>query len=195
MISFKSVRVGTLLLLVIGLAFTMTSAFAFWKEVTVTDEVEVITIGDPVQILITDLNIDNGTLNLVPAGYAMAVGDVEKVELHYDVGVSKELLNQVTLRITVNDLLIDGDDTYSHLVRVTIMGSENGADLDLFNDTIRITVIVELLEPIDMDEAISRGLNIDLVNVNNSIQAYKDLIGKTISFTLGFELVKKEAIE
>ncbi len=195
MISFKSVRIGTLLLLVVGLTFTMTSAFAFWKEVTVTDEVEVITIGNPVQLLITDLNIDNGNLNLVPAGYAVAVGDVEKVELHYDVGVSKELLNQVTLRITVNDLLIDGDDTYSHLVKVTVMGSENGADLDLFNDTIRIIVIVELLEPIDMDEAISRGLNIDLVNVNNSIQTYEDLIGKTISFTLGFELVKKEAIE
>ncbi len=195
MISFKSVRVGTLLLLVIGLSFTMTSALAFWKEVTVTSEVEVITIGDPVEILVTDLNIDSGAISLVPAGYAIAVGDVEKIELYYDIGVSKELLNQVILRITVNDLLIDGDDTYSHLVRVTVMGSEGGADLDLFNDTIRITVIVELLEPIDMDEAISRGLNIDLVNVDDSIQAYEDLSGKTISFTLGFELINKEVIE
>jgi len=195
MISFKSVRVGTLLLLVVGLAFTMTSAFAFWKEVTITSEVEVITIGDPIEILITDLNINNGTLSLVPVGYAIAVGDVEKIELYYDIGVSKELLNQVILQITVNDILIDDDDLYSHLVKVTVMGSEGGADLDLFNDTIRVTVIVELLEPIDMDEAISRGLNIDLVNVNNSIQAFEDLKGKTISFTLGFELMKKEVIE
>jgi len=187
--------VGTLLLLVVGLAFTMTSAFAFWKEVTITSEVEVITIGDPIEILITDLNINNGTLSLVPVGYAIAVGDVEKIELYYDIGVSKELLNQVILQITVNDILIDDDDLYSHLVKVTVMGSEGGADLDLFNDTIRVTVIVELLEPIDMDEAISRGLNIDLVNVNNSIQAFEDLKGKTISFTLGFELMKKEVIE
>lgn len=195
MISFKSVRMGTLLLLVIGLSFTMTSAFAFWKEVTVTNEVDVITIGDPLEILVTDLNIDTGALSLVPVGYAVAVGDVEKIELDYDIGVSKELLNQVILRITVNDILIDDDDMYSHLVKVTVMGNENGTDLDLFNDTIRITVIVELLEPIDMDEAISRGLNIDLVNVNNSITAYEDLVGKTINFTLGFELVKKEVIE
>ncbi len=195
MISFKSVRMGTLLLLVIGLSFTMTSAFAFWKEVTVTNEVDVITIGDPLEILVTDLNIDTGALSLVPVGYAVAVGDVEKIELDYDIGVSKELLNQVILRITVNDILIDDDDMYSHLVKVTVMGNENGTDLDLFNDTIRIIVIVELLEPIDMDEAISRGLNIDLVNVNNSITAYEDLVGKTINFTLGFELVKKEVIE
>ena len=195
MISFKAVRTGTLLFLIVGLAFTTTSAFAFWKEVTVTNEIEVVTIGEPVKILVTDLNDGNKDLRLVPLGYAIAVGDVEKVIMTYDIGVSRELLNQVILRITVNDILIGDDDTYSHLVKVSVLGEEGGIDLDLFNDTITITIIVELLEPIDMDESISEGLDIELVNVEDSLLAYEEMNGKTISFVLGLELIKKEVIE
>ena len=195
MISFKAVRAGTLFFLLVGLSFTTTSAFAFWKEVTVTREVEIAQIGEPIEILITDLSDGNDGLYLVPKGYAIAVGDVERIELHYDIGVSRELLNQVILRITTDDILIGDDDTYSHLVKITVMGTEDGIDLELFNDTITITVIVELLEPIDMDEAIAKGLDIELVNVEDSVRAYEEIKGKTISFVMGFELVKKEAIE
>jgi len=195
MISFKGVRTGTLFFLLIGLAFTSTSALAFWQEVTVTNEVEVLTIGEPVEILITDLNVGDDVINLVPSGYAIAVGDVEKIELYYDIGVSRELLNQVILRITVNDILIDDDDTYSHLVKITVIDEVGGKDLDLFNNTITITIIVELLEPIDMDEAILEGLDIDLVNVEDAVLAYEEINGQTISFVLEFELIKKEVIE
>ncbi len=195
MISFKGVRTGTLFFLLIGLAFTSTSALAFWQEVTVTNEVEVLTIGEPVEILITDLNVGDDVVNLVPSGYAIAVGDVEKIELYYDIGVSRELLNQVILRITVNDILISDDSTYSHLVKITVIDEVGGKDLDLFNDTITITIIVELLEPIDMDEAILEGLDIDLVNVEDAVLAYEEINGQTISFVLEFELIKKELIE
>ncbi len=195
MLSFKAVRTGTLLFLLVGLTFTTTSAFAFWSEVTVTNEVEVATIGSPVEILVTDLTAGNSNLSLVPAGYAVAVGDVEQIEIRYDIGVSKELLSQVTLRITVDDILIDGLDTYSHLVKILVMGEEDGIDLDLYNDTITITIIVELLEPIDLDEAISNGLDIELVNVDDAILAFDEINGKTISFVLGLELIPKEEIE
>ena len=195
MISFKAVRAGTLLFLLIGFSFTSTSALAFWKEVTVTNEVEVVTIGEPVEIIITDLSEGIESLRLVPEGYAIAVGDVEMIELHYDIGVSRELLNQVILRITTSDVLIGGEDTYSHLVKITVMGGEGGIDLDLFNDTITITIVIELLEPIDMDEAISKGLDIELVNVEDAEMAYEEITGQDISFVLGLELIKKEIIE
>jgi hypothetical protein len=81
MISFKAARTGTLLFLLFGLSFTVTSALSFWKEVTVTNEVEVTSIGTPVEIIVTDLNDGNETIRLVPEGYAISVGDVERVEL------------------------------------------------------------------------------------------------------------------
>ena len=194
MISFKATQTGTLLLLLIGLSFTITSALAFWKEVTVTNEVEVATIGNPVEIIIADISEGNEE-RLVPIGFAISVGDVESVELQYTVGVSRELLNEVILRISVNDILIDGDDTYSHLVKISVMGEEGGIDLDLFNDTITITIVVELLEPIDLTEAISEGLDLELVNVENAVIAYEVINGKDISCVLGFELIKKEITE
>ena len=173
----------------------MTSAFAFWRDVTVATEVEVITLGSPIEILVTDLNQSNSELRLVPTGYAMSVGDVELIELSYDIGVSRELLNQVTLQVSINDILIDGSDLYSHLIDIKVMGEEDGVELDLYNDTLTITIIVELLEPIDLEEAINEGLDMDLVNVENAIEAYETIQGKNISFTIGLELKQKEATE
>ena len=194
MFSFRTVRTGTLLFLLIGFSFTTTSALAFWQEVTVTNEVEVTTIGSPVEILVTDLNLGDETIRLVPKGYAISVGDVERIELYYDIGVSRELLNQVDLHITINDILIDGLDTYGHLVKVSVMGIEGGTVLDLYNDTITITITVELLEPIDMAEAINEGLDLELVNVDDAILAFEEIKGKQISFILELELKNKEVI-
>lgn len=195
MISFKVARISTIIFLIIGLSFTMTSAFAFWREVTVTTEVEVITLGSPIEILVTDLNQSDNGLRLVPTSYAMSVGDVELIELSYDIGVSRELLNQVSLQVSINDILIDGSDLYSHLISIKVMGEEDGVELDLFNDTLTITIIVELLEPIDLEEAINKGLDLDLVNVENAIEAYETIQGKNISFSIGLELKQKEATE
>ena len=194
MFSFKVVRTGTMLFLFIGLLFTSTSALAYWREVTTTTEVEVTTIGSPVEIIVTDLNEGNETLRLVPKGYAISVGDVEKIELYYEVGVSRELLNQVDLHIVISEILIDDSDIYSHLVKITIMGQEDGAVLDLYNDIITITIIVELLEPIDAAEAALRGLDEDLINVEDSILAYETISGETISFILELELMVKEEL-
>lgn len=195
MISFKAARTGTLLFLIVGLSFTMTSALAFWREVNVTTEVEVTTIGSPVDIVINDLNDGNDTYKLVPIGRALSVGDVERIELYYNVGVSRDLLNEVTLNVTINDILIDYDGTYSHLVKITVLGQENGAEVDLFNDVITITVVIELLEPFDLDEVLSKEMDLDLVNVDNAIEAYEAINGKNISFIIGLELIKKEETE
>lgn len=195
MISFKTARTGTLIFLIVGLSFTMTSALAFWREVNVTTQVEIVTIGSPIEIIINDINSGNDDLRLVPIGNALSVGDVERIELYYTIGVSRELLNEVTLRVSINDILIDNDSTYKDLVSIKVMGQEGGIDLDLYNDIITITIVVELLEPIDLEEATSKGLNIDLVNVEDGMEAYAAINGQNISFIIGLELIKKEDIE
>lgn len=195
MISFKAARVGTLVLLIIGFVFTMTSAFAFWREVTVTTEVEITTIGSPIQILVTDLTANYDDLRLVPEGYVISVGDVDRLELHYNIGVSRELLNEVLLQISIDDILIGDDDTYSHLVSITVMGDEGGTRIDIYNDIVFITIVIELLEPIDLEEALAYGLDTGRVNVDDSIVAYEAIQGQQISFTITFELIKKEETE
>ena len=195
MISFKTARAGTIIFLLIGFTFTMTSALAFWREVTVVTEVEVTTIGSPIEILVTDLNQSNETLRLVPEGYAIAVGDVERIEMYYNIGVSRELLNQVILQVSFKDILINGEDTYSHLVSIEVMGFEDGAELDLYNDIVMITLVIELIEPIDLEEATTEGLDLDLVNVDNAIEAYETIQGQSITFMIELELRQKEETE
>lgn len=195
MISFKTARTGTLIFLIVGLSFTMASALAFWREVNVTTQVEIVTIGSPIEIIISDISNGNEDLRLVPIGKALSVGDVERIELYYTVGVSRELLNEVTLRVSINDVLINDDATYKDLVSIRVMGQEDGIDLDLYNNVITISIVVELLEPIDLEEATSKGLNIDLVNVQNAIDAYEAINGQNISFIIGLELIKKEVTE
>lgn len=190
----RTIQLATLSFLLVGFIFTSTSALAYWRDVTVSKDIEIVTIGEPIEIIVTDINNGSAQLNLVPQGYAISVGDVEQVELQYEVSVSRELLNSVNLIITASDILINDVDTYSHLVDITIMGFDDQAILDLYNDTITITVQLRLIEPIDAQEAIDKGLDPSLVNVADSVLAYEEINGQTITFVLGFELQPKTEI-
>ena len=188
----SKLQIAVVIFLFIGLLFTTTSAFSYWREVTVSNDVEIITIGEPIDLVVTDLNTDPTSSRLVPSGYAFYVGDVESQTLTYQVGVSRELLNTVNLLISKGTVLIGGDETYGHLIQLDIMGMGENAVVDLFNDTITITVVVTLLEPIDEEEAIEKGLDLSLVNVEDSVAAYNAIKGQTVSFELLFELANKE---
>lgn len=190
--SDKVVKLATIAFLLIGLAFTSTSALSYWREVNIERDVELVTIGTPVRIIIDDLNQDSELKQLVPFGYIYAVNDVEKITLEYEVSVSKELLNSVNLYINVENVQIDGRDNYTHLVDIKILGSSDEVVLDLYNSTILVTLELTLIEPIDLEEAISKELDLGLVNVSDSVQASKDIQGKDITFTLVFELQTKE---
>lgn len=191
MLGRRTVTLAALSFLFVGFMFTSSSALAYWRDVTVSKEVEIVTIGEPIEIIVTDINDGNGSLRLVPAGYAISVGDVEEIELQYEISVSRELLNTVDLYITTYDILINDLDTYSHLVDISIMGFEDQVVLDLYNDTITITVLIRLIEPIDADEALEKGLDPSMVNVDDSVLAYEEIKGQIISFVLGFELQTK----
>jgi hypothetical protein len=188
LITQRTIKLATIMLLSLGFMFTSSSAFAYWKQATVTRDVEIVSIGEPIQIIVNDISDDLGTISLVPEGYVISTTDVDNVEFQYTVGVSRELLNSVNLNITADNILINNDDMYSNLVDINVMGMGQTAVLDLYNDTITITVTVRLLEPIDQEEAISKGLDNSLVNVEDSVLAYNTIKGKTISFNLNFSL-------
>lgn len=192
MIGQRKIQLGIIVFLFMGLLFTTTSAFSYWREVTVSNDVEVITIGEPIDLIVTDLNTDPNSVRLVPSGYVLYVGDVDSQTLTYQIGVSRELLNTVNLLVTKGDVLIGGDSTYGHLLQIDIMGLGDDVRLDLFNDAITITIVVTLLEPIDEQEAIERGLDLNLVNVEDSLAAYNAIKGQTVSFELLFELASKQ---
>lgn len=188
----KNLSLMLIIILLISFAFTTTSAFSYWREVTVSNDVEIIAIGEPVEIIVTDLNTSQETKTLVPSGYVMQVHDVEFVTLTYQVGVSRELLNTVNLIISTHNIMINEDSTYEHLIDVDIMGMGEDAIIDIFNDSITIIVVVRLIEPIDAQEAEDLGLDPSLVNVEDSVAAYNAIQGQRVSFQLLFELQNKE---
>lgn len=195
MLSRGVIQLATVLFLLIGFIFTSASALSYWREVTVSRDVELVTIGEPVEIIIEDLNDHTNLQQLVPMGYVMTVGETEEVVLEYQVSVSRELLNTVDLIVNVDNILINNDTTYSHLVEFDVMGFGEEAKLDLFNSALLITVRVRLTEPIDLDEAIDNDWSTDLVNVVDSQEAFLQLKGQAIKFTLSFELQTKENIQ
>ncbi len=186
------IGVALIVFLFIGFVFTTTSAFSYWREVTVSNDVEIINIGEPVEIVVTDLNTSPASVNLVPDGYAMKINDVEYVTLSYEVGVSQELMNTVNLIVSTDRILIAGDDTYAHLIDIDIMGMGDEVIMDLYNDTITIDVVVRLIEPIDAEEAAESGLDESRVNVGDSLAAYQAINNQNVSFELRFELENKE---
>ena len=190
----RNLKIATILFFMIGVFFTSTSAFSYWREVTVTRDVELVQIGEPVQILIDDLNQNEELKQLVPFGYVYSTDQADLIVLEYEIGVSKELLNVVDLYINVENILIDGLDTYSHLVDIKIMNQDGQVVLDLYNSTITVTVEVTLIEPIDLQEAIELGLDLELVNVEDSVLAFESIKGKDITFTLNFELQTKDVV-
>ncbi len=188
----SKLSIALIVFLFVGFIFTTTSAFSYWQEVTVSNDVEIVNVGEPVEIVVTDLNTSPETVQLVPSGYAMKINDVEYVTLTYEVGVSQELLSTVNLIISSDNVLINDDDTYAHLIDIDIMEMGDEATVDLYNDSITITVVVRLTEPIDLQEANDKGLDPERVNVEDSVAAYNAIKGQNVSFELKFELESKE---
>ncbi|MFP4078749.1 MAG: hypothetical protein ACLFUQ_06375 [Candidatus Izemoplasmataceae bacterium] len=188
----RKVQLGILGLLIIGFIFTVSSALAYWRDVTVSNTVDVIVVRDEAELIVEDMNDELEDKQLVPRGYQVFAGDVESVEFSYDVGISRELINSVNLHVSVKDITIGGDASYGHLIDIDILGQGANAVTDLFNDTVNVTATVSLIEPIDAAEANEKDLPEDTVNVEDSKGAYESIKGQTVEFTLEFSLSTKE---
>jgi hypothetical protein len=187
----KTIQIGILVFLVVGLLFTTASALAYWQEVTISDTITIGTIREGVDIEVTNITETDENINLVPEGHVMFVGDVDEVTLTYNVSVTRELLNTVDLYINAHSVTIGESAEYEHLVDISINDDTRESIMDIFNDMVTIEVTIRLLEPIDEQEAITLGLPLTRVNVEDSIEAYHTIKGQEISFTLRFELRNK----
>jgi hypothetical protein len=189
--SRRIIQLGAIGFLMIGLVFTSGSAFAYWQDVTVSRTVEVVTIGEPVEITLSTVQSVDESLSLVPNGYAITEGLIEEALFIYEVGVSRELLTTVDLIISISNIYIGEDDTYSHLVDIEVMGQDDTATVDIENDLVTIYVVVKIIEPIDEEEAIEKGFDTSRVNVEDSVEAFYEIVGKEITFEVQFELQPK----
>ena len=174
--------------ILIGLALSITGVVAYWASGLSTGNVVVELSDNEVNLEVNDLN-GQFTGLLVPVGYDYFSGEVTEVELVYEVSIEEELIRSVQLMVEKQEVTIAGNTTYSHLVVVTIDEVLDQNVYDLLNDQIRIIVKVRLLEPIDEQEALERGLSSEMVNVTNSQIAYEAIKGQTINIKLGFKVV------
>ena len=177
-------------LLLTALGFTSSAAFAYWQDVSNQGNV-IINIGDdrPSLVVVPLHHAFDGTL--VPDGYDFIPGQYTEVVLNYGVSVDTNLVRSVNLIVEAIDIKIGGDTLYGHLVDIQIANSGNYFVNELFNSIVNVQVIIRLIEPIDLEEAQDRGLDLDLVNVEDSRAAAHAIFGQDISFTLLFRVEPK----
>jgi len=186
----KVVPMAIILILLGGLIFTSSLAFAYWQELNLITNVVVEFDGETAELEIIQTSEEfNG--RLVPVGRKVFHYEYEEVTFSYNVGIDLALVQTMNLIVEAVDVKIGDSTEYAHLVDITIQNQKNVMTYDLFNDIVVVNVVVRLLEPIDMEEAIAEGLDLDLVNVEDSKLAYDTIKGEVISFGIKFRVAPK----
>lgn len=187
MFAKKYVPIIIILMLLTALGFTSSAAFAYWQDVSKVGNV-VIRFGSPDANLEYEIVHDEFEGELVPEGYVFYEGETDSIVFEYDVWLDRTLVQLMDLSVIASDLKIGDSTEYNHLIDITINGSQMSYSGELFNDRVRVQVTVRLIEPIDLEEATNRGLDLSLVNVEDSQQAFEDIKGETISFKISFSV-------
>ncbi|TNF08530.1 MAG: hypothetical protein EP317_02990 [Bacillota bacterium] len=187
MFAKKYVPIIIILMLLTALGFTSSAAFAYWQDVSKVGNV-VIRFGSPDANLEYEIVHDEFEGELVPEGYVFYEGETDSIVFEYDVWLDRTLVQLMDLSVIASDLKIGDSTEYNHLIDITINGSQMSYSGELFNDRVRVQVTVRLIEPIDLEEATNRELDLSLVNVEDSQQAFEDIKGETISFKISFSV-------
>jgi hypothetical protein len=183
----KLLPIAIILSLLGGLIFTSSLAFAYWQELNVVTNVVVVFDGEDAELEIVQTNPEFSG-KLVPEGRAKFEYEVEEVLFSFNVQLDQTLVRTMNLIVEAVDIKIGDSTEYAHLVDITIGNQKNLMEYELFNDIVLVNVVVRLLEPIDMDEAIALGLDLDLVNVSDSKLAFNTINGETITFGIKFSV-------
>ncbi len=119
-----------------------TLAFAWWDSLETAETVEV-GIGEGVTI---SVDLDEQTDGvLVPEGVVMKDDDITEAEIDFTVILDRtDLVEELDLLVTIDNVEIDGDDTNAGLVGTSI--SNPGI---IQNDPVEVTITVTLDEPVD----------------------------------------------
>jgi hypothetical protein len=117
-------------------------AFAWWDNLTVTDDTVTIGVGQGVTI---QVNLsDQTTGELIPSTAVQKPGDVTEVVLTYDVDLDVTITGTLNLDVTVDNIEIGGASTLSNLVNVTVNNPGT-----ISNTTVTVTITVTLDEPLN----------------------------------------------
>jgi len=175
----------------LGFAFTFTSAVAYWSTELDTSNVQIAVSDEVAHLEVLDMN-SAVTGWLVPEGYDYFVGEVTEVIFRYQVSLDKELIRTINLIVESMEVTIGGETTYAHLVDIDIGGEKDLKVYDLYNDTVDVVIKVRLIEPIDALEAIERRIDASQVNVEDSVSAYESIKGQKIEIKLGFRIEARQ---
>lgn len=186
----KIVPIVIIIMLLIALGFTSTAAFAYWQDVSRVGNVIIRFDGEDANLLVEKVS-DDFTGRLVPQGFIFFEGEVEEVVFEYEVDIDKDLVNTMNLVVEALEVKIGDTDEYTHLVDIQIGPAKDKFEYEIFNSVVTVRIIVRLIEPIDEAEAIERGLDLSLVNVDDSRAAYNAIKNATISFKINFSVTPR----
>ena len=186
----RIVPVVIIILLVIALGFTSTAAFAYWQDVSRVGNVVIRYDGEDANLIVEQVSAEF-TGRLVPEGYIFFEGEVDEVTFEYEVSIDKTLVQTMNLVVEAIEVKIGETDEYGHLVDVQVGPAKDEFEYEIFNSVVTVRITVRLLEPIDEAEAVERGLDLGLVNVDDSEAAYNIIRGETISFKINFSVTPR----
>lgn len=187
----KKIKYIIMIAVLLGFAFTFTSAVAYWSTELDTSNVQIEVSDEVAHLEVLDMNSAVTGL-LVPEGYDYFVGEVIEVIFRYQVSLDKELIRTINLIVESMEVTIGGETTYAHLVDIDIGGEKDLKVYDLYNDTVDVVIKVRLIEPIDALEAIERRIDASQVNVEDSVSAYESIKGQKIEIKLGFRIEARQ---
>ncbi|HQQ39836.1 MAG TPA: hypothetical protein PKY72_06010, partial [Bacilli bacterium] len=147
-----------MIVVLLGFAFTFTSAVAYWSTELDTTNVQIEVSDEVAHLEVLDMNSEV-TGWLVPEGYDHFAGEVTEVIFRYQVSLDKELIRTINLIVESMEVTIGGETTYAHLVDIDIGGEKDLKIYDLYNDSVTVVIKVRLIEPIDALEAASKGID------------------------------------
>lgn len=134
-----------ILFVVFGLGLSIS---AVWDVLSKRDDNNNVTLSDNVELVVSETVGNTG--NLVPESAVLKEGDVTSVTYTYVVSLdkTKQLQNALNATVAVENVKIDGSDTYSDLVNVVI----SNESFTLAEDEVTVTVTISLNEPENMDQ-------------------------------------------
>ena len=187
----KYIPIGIIIMLIVALGFTSTAAFAYWQDVSSIGNVVIRFDGEDAELVVTETS-DAFSGMLVPEGRVYFEGEVDQVIFTYEVHIDKPLVQSMNLVVEAIEVKIGESDTYAHLVDIRIANGGDSFEYELFNSVVIVEIVVRLLEPIDNAEAIERGLDLELVNVDNAEEAFNSIKGEDISFVVSFSVTPRD---
>lgn len=188
----KYVPILIIIMLTVALGFTSSAAFAYWQDVSQVGNVVIRFEGEDANLVVDELS-DEFRGKLVPTGYVNFEGEVDEVVFEYEVSIDKTLVQTMNLVVQATEIKIGDSNAYAQLVSISINNQSGTFVGELFNSKVTVRIVVKLLEPIDEAEAIERGLNPALVNVEDSRQVFEAIKGQTISFKITFSVTPRVA--